>query len=355
MERRRFLLGLGGLGGLAAAGSVGMVVGNRGGGGGAAAASDTPTRTTKKLEVRDLLEQTDVSGTVGYGNSRDLSIGAHGTVTALPAVGTVVDRGGQLAEVDGAPVVLFLGERPAWRALPPAPPTADGADVQQLEANLIALGYGKASVLGPNTTWSDATTAAVKKWQKKLGVDETGTIDLGRIVFEPAAVRIAKHVAEVGAAAGGPLLQVTDNTRSVHIDLAASRQAAVHVGDKVQVVLPSGSTTEATVQSIGTVAAAAQNGSSPTLPVEMALTDPNAAGDLDQAPVTVKVTTSSATGVLAAPVQALVALAEGGYAVELVTGATTTKLVAVTLGASAEGWVEVTGDVHAGDVVVIAP
>jgi hypothetical protein len=214
---------------------------------------------------------------------------------------------------------------------------------------------GKAGPLGPNTTWSDATTTAVKKWQKHLGVDQTGAIDLGRVVFEPTSIRIAQHVAEIGAAAGGPLLKVTDTTRSVHIDLSASRQSAVHVGDSVEVLLPSGATTGATVQTVGTVATAGANGGDPTLPVELALTDPSAAGDLDQAPVSVRITTSSASDVLSAPIQALVALAEGGYAVERVTGPATTKLVAVTLGPSAEGWVQVTGDVHSGDEVVVAP
>jgi hypothetical protein len=107
---------------------------------------------------------------------------------------------------------------------------------------------------------------------------------------------------------------------------------------------------------VGTVAQPGSGqDSSPTLPVEVSLSKPEDAGDLDQAPVTVHLTTSSAKGVLAAPVQALVALAEGGYAVEKVTGATTTHLVAVKLGASADGWVQVTGDVHAGDQVVVAP
>ena len=151
------------------------------------------------------------------------------------------------------------------------------------------------------------------------------------------------------------MLQVTDTTRSVHVDLPAARQADVHVGDGVQVVLPSGATTPATVQTVGTVAAAAAQGSSPTLPVELTLSDPGAGAGLDQAPVTVRVTTSTAKGVLAAPVEALLALAEGGYAVEVVTGAATSKLVGVTLGASANGWVQVTGAVQVGDKVVVAP
>ena len=56
---------------------------------------------------------------------------------------------------------------------------------------------------------------------------------------------------------------------------------------------------------------------------------------------------------LAVPVRALLALAEGGYAVERVT-ATGTELVPVELGAFADGYVQVTGTVAAGDTVVVA-
>jgi hypothetical protein len=353
MERRRLLIGLGSMAGLAMAGTVGALVGREGDGKDSTGSTTPAERATKKLEVRDLVEQDEASGTVGFGNSRQLALAVHGTVTALPAVGTIVDRGGELAEVAGQPVVLLFGERPAWRALPP-PPDNGGADVEQLEANLIALGVAKAGALGPNWTWSDATTTAVKRWQKKIGVAETGAIDLGWIVFESGPVRITKHVAETGAQAGGPLLQVTDTARSVHLDLAAAKQAEVHVGDAVEVVLPSGATTGAKVASVGTAVQSEGQGD-PTLPVELTFDDPGAVGDLDEAPVTVKITTSSVKDVLTAPVESLLALSEGGYAVELVTGPTTTKLVGVTLGPSADGWVQVTGDVSEGDEVVVAP
>jgi hypothetical protein len=193
----------------------------------------------------------------------------------------------------------------------------------------------------------------VKRWQKALGLAQTGTLDPGQVVYEPGAVRVTKHLAEVGAQAGGPVLQVTSTSRVVHVDLDAAKQADVHVGDAVQVELPDERRTGAEVASIGTVSTS-QDGSS-TLPVELTLDDPSAGGDLDEVPVSVLVTTSSAAGVLAAPVQALLALAEGGYAVEKVTGSSTTKLVAVELGPSAGGWVQVTGAVHEGDVVVVAP
>ncbi|MCU1427655.1 MAG: peptidoglycan-binding protein, partial [Actinomycetia bacterium] len=84
------------------------------------------------------------------------------------------------------------------------------------------------------------------------------------------------------------------------------------------------------------------------------LTDEKAGVGLDAAPVTVKLTTKQASAVLAVPVGALLALAEGGYAVEKTTGVTTTTLVGVQTGVFAGGWVQVTGRLHEGDRVVTA-
>jgi multidrug efflux pump subunit AcrA (membrane-fusion protein) len=72
---------------------------------------------------------------------------------------------------------------------------------------------------------------------------------------------------------------------------------------------------------------------------------------LDEAPVDVRVATGVAKGVLAVPVSALLARAEGGYALELPDG----TLVPVETGSYADGWVEVEGDgIAAGTKVVTA-
>ena len=67
-------------------------------------------------------------------------------------------------------------------------------------------------------------------------------------------------------------------------------------------------------------------------------------------------TTSRADDVLAVPVGALLALAEGGYAVEVVAADGTTSLVGVKLGLASDetDLVEVRGDLHEGDTVVVA-
>jgi len=79
--------------------------------------------------------------------------------------------------------------------------------------------------------------------------------------------------------------------------------------------------------------------SSPKISVTIALDDPKAGANLDQAPVTVKLTKSTAKGVLRAG-KALLALAEGGYGVEVITDVGV-RLTKVAVGSFADGQVEV--------------
>jgi multidrug efflux pump subunit AcrA (membrane-fusion protein) len=93
--------------------------------------------------------------------------------------------------------------------------------------------------------------------------------------------------------------------------------------------------------------------------VLVALTDPKAAGRLDQAPVTVEITTGSVSNTLVVPVSALLAQPGGRYDVEQVTAGGHHRLVAVTPGMfdDASGLVQVTGTtlVPGDHVVVPAP
>jgi multidrug efflux pump subunit AcrA (membrane-fusion protein) len=78
-------------------------------------------------------------------------------------------------------------------------------------------------------------------------------------------------------------------------------------------------------------------------------------GDVERrhgSPVDVLVTIVEAEDVLTFPVEPVLALAEGGYAVEVREGATT-RLVGVELGTFAHGFVEITGDGVEGDEVVV--
>jgi hypothetical protein len=301
---------------------------------------------------RPLSKQTQVSGVLGYAGSYTVLGQAYGTVTWLPAVGQIVDQGQVLYQVDGAPVVLLYGSAPTWRALAPG---VTGADVAQLNHALVALGYLKAADVA--TAWDQfnwATRAGVKKLQKQLGVDQSGELSLGEVAFLPSAARVTALQAGLGAPAAGPLLQASSTRPTVSVALSVDLQSEVKAGDRVTITLPDGRTTPGTVTSVGTVATAPSNtqggpaganNSTPTVPLTIQPTDPNATGSLDQAPVLVAITTTTVQDALAVPVYALLALADGGYAVEVADADGARRLVPVTPGLfdDATGLVQVTG------------
>jgi peptidoglycan hydrolase-like protein with peptidoglycan-binding domain len=313
--------------------------------------------TTAEVTRRTLRAQEEVDGTLGYGDTRAVANRREGTITALPDEGAVVTRGEALYRVDGRPVPLLYGRLPAWRPLETG--VDDGPDVRQLEQNLVALGYDpdRAITVDNHFTW--ATRAAVRRFQEAAGLEETGTFQPGDAVWQPGPVRVGQLKAAVGDSArpGSALLEVTDTERQVLIDLDASRQPYVRAGDRVDLELPGGRTTTGRVASVGKVAAVGSGGAAedttPTVELVVALDDPKATGSLDQAPVDASITTEVREGVLAVPVNALLALAEGGYAVE-VERQGRRELVGVETGLFADGQVEVeSAGLKAGDRVVV--
>jgi multidrug efflux pump subunit AcrA (membrane-fusion protein) len=91
--------------------------------------------------------------------------------------------------------------------------------------------------------------------------------------------------------------------------------------------------------------------------VTVTLSDPRVAGTLDQAPVTVYITTGSAHDVLTVPVTALVAEASDAYAVEVVGPENTRRWVPVKVGSvfdDTDGRVQVTGALAPGQRVVVS-
>jgi peptidoglycan hydrolase-like protein with peptidoglycan-binding domain len=322
-----------------------------------AAAPAAPTATAT-VQRQDLNGQTKVEGTLGYAGSANVQSPLSGRITWLPTAGQLIRRGGTLLAVDNRPVQLFYGAKPAWRDLSVG--VDDGPDVRQLEQNLAALGYDPNHQMTVDNHYNWATKAAVKRWQKARGLDQTGTFTTAMpAVFLPWAARVKQLSASVGgsAAPGGPVYTVTSDRHQVTVDLDVSQQGYVKAGDRVEVVLPDGRRTKGRVSEVGRVAQTQGSGQeqTTTIPVTVRLDNPNAGGRLDQAPVEVYVTTESRKGVLAVPVGALLALTEGGYAVETVDAAGQHHLVAVRLGVFSGGMVEVSGaGLRAGTKVVTA-
>jgi peptidoglycan hydrolase-like protein with peptidoglycan-binding domain len=323
-----------------------------------AAAADGPTDAspppTAQVTRRDLVQTTSVSGTLGYGSTTAVKAsGSTGTVTGLAPVGSVVAPGQSLYEVDGRPTaIVMVGTRPMWRTLQEG--VDDGPDVQQLEQNLVTLGYADPAKVTVDDHFSAATASAVKALQALHGQDDTGRVDAGDIWFTTGPVRVAAHDVALGDPASGSILETTATTRQVHVDLDASQGLVVTPLEKVTVTLNDGREVDGLVASVGTTATTTTNGnaSTTTIPVDINLAEDGDAPD--DSPVTVAIATSTAKGVLAVPVKALLALAEGGYALQRVKSDGTTELVAVTPGSFAGGFVEITGDVAEGDTVVTA-
>jgi hypothetical protein len=182
-------------------------------------------------------------------------------------------------------------------------------------------------------------------------VDQIGKLDLGQVLFLPSAARVTAVSATLGGPASGLIMTATSTTRQVSVELDASQQSEVKAGDHVTITLPDNSTTPGVVASVSKVAttASGSNGSdgssTPMVTVHIRPTRPADTGRLDQAPVQVAITTATVHQVLVVPVNALLALAGGGYAVEVVNADGTHHLVSVSPGLfdDAAELVQVTG------------
>ncbi|MEO3929736.1 peptidoglycan-binding protein [Micromonosporaceae bacterium B7E4] len=337
----------------ALAGAAGILVTN-----GRAQDNDGRTETavstgTAEVRTADVSARTHVNGTLGYAGTYQVIAPGPGVLTRLPAAGQTIRRGRIVYEVDGKPVVLMYGSRPAWRTLDIG--IADGPDVQQLETNLKALGHGDGMTVDRH--FSLATHYALRRWQRAAGLTMTGSIPLGRIVFMPDAIRIAGHHLVPGTRMqpGTPVLRGTSDRPAVTMTLSPQQLPSAKVGDPVLVTLPDGATRAGKITQIGAVAvppSGSDNGANsaggdtspePTVPVTVRM--PQAvSGFLDQARVQVAITVEARRGVLTVPVTALNAVAGGQYEVVVVDGGTGRRVpVRTGLFDETAGLVEVSG------------
>jgi hypothetical protein len=149
------------------------------------------------------------------------------------------------------------------------------------------------------------------------------------------------------------VLAATSEQHVVTIPLSTAQESEVAVGDAVTVTLPDNASTPGIVSAVGTVASG--TASNATIQVTVTLAHPSVAGILDQAPVTVYISTASVSNALAVPVGALISQSSGGYAVEVTGAGNTRRLVPVTVGIFDDnsGLVQVTGALALGEHVVV--
>jgi hypothetical protein len=205
-------------------------------------------------------------------------------------------------------------------------------------------------------TWWPWGTPAARRSPRGISFPP-GSLPLGQVVFEPEALRVSQVSGSLGGPASGPVLAATSDRHVMTIPLDASQQSEVKAGDSVTVTLPDGTTTPGVVAAVGTVAATSRSGTNATttIPVYVTLVRPSAAGSLDQAPVTVNITTATVRNVLVVPVTALLAQAPSGYDVEVAGAGNTRRWVPVTPGIfdDTDGLVQVTGALTPGQRVVV--
>jgi hypothetical protein len=361
-RRRQALAGVGVLAGVVTA----VIVARGGGGEDGGSASAT---TTVPAEVRDLVVTDEYEGELGFGESEAVTAGRSGVVTGVAPVGTTVDQGDVLFDLDLQPTVLLHGDVPAFRDL--SVDADPGADITQLEQALVDLGFGDGVTVDDKFTGT--TADAVEAWEEALGrSDPDGVVTLGDVVFAPADLRIAEVTADTGtqAQSGADVVQVTATTKVVTLSLTVDQVANVEAGTPVTVTLPDGTEATGKITDVATEPSSDSGdgadgggdgggeGGDETYPVTVALDDPAAAGAFESGTVDASVERSRTEDATAVPVIALLALREGGYAVQVVDDSQPEgyRLVPVEVGTVADEWAQVSGDgIEAGvDVVVPA-
>ncbi len=124
--------------------------------------------------------------------------------------------------VAGVPVRVVRGSVPFYR---PLAAEDRGPDVKQLEDALVAMGF-----LDEADSWFGwSTTVAVQRWQKQLGIPQTGRVELGELVAVPslpAAVALGEAIVTGGVLAGGEesvLAAVGERTFAVELSEEQAR------------------------------------------------------------------------------------------------------------------------------------
>ncbi|WP_049560153.1 peptidoglycan-binding protein [Nonomuraea sp. SBT364] len=305
-----------------------------------AAALPPATVQIAKETLEDTLE---ADGELGYGPATTAVNRKPGTITWLPDSGDTITRGRSLYRVDNDPVVLMYGSTPAYRDLKDG---VEGRDVENLERNLSKLGYDGFTV---DDEYTYATAVAVMEWQEDRGLEETGVVELGRVVFADGKVRVDTLDAQVGqpTSPGQKVLSYTGTTKVVTVRLDAEDQRLAKEKSKVSVTLPDDRTARGKVTEVATIIVPGEGNEEPETKIEALVAldakDRKKANGLDNAAVDVTFTADKREDVLTVPIASLVALREGGFGVEVVEG-TTTRYVAVKTGLFSGGRVEIEGE-----------
>lgn len=307
-------------------------------------------RDTEVVEVRDLSLDVEAAGTIEYADPVTVvhrTEGfATGVVTWVPEIDDVIAVGDELYRVDDEPVVLMVGAEPFNRALEDG--VDDGADVEVLEQNLVAMGYDPEGTMTVDETFTSATAAVVEAWQEDLGVEVTGEVLLGDVIVLPHEVRVAGVAADVRSSVGdrSEVIHITSADRVVEFTVPATDIATIAIGDEVVVELADRTEVAATIVTTEPAADGAV--------LATAITAGQALDGQPGSSVDVVWSSESVDGALSVLASAITRVEGMGHALEVVDGSAT-RYVPVEVGIVDGQHAEVTGDGLQPGMTVISP
>ena len=272
--------------------------------------------------------------------------------------------------------ILLFGQIPAWREIKMG--ITPGLDIKQLKHNLAMLGYGSESTTNESSEiFTSLTKESIKKMQVDLGLNSTGTLSLGDIVFLPgkSTVQYNSNFPSIGTVVSPnsvviSLLPIEEESLSnktltpqsfkslqkVSTTIPVVNKELIQIDSQVKIELPNELEVYGSVSDIGKIAIIPQGNQSgdPYLEVSITIKGDKSFPEWTGANVTVYVTREIASAVMAVPVTSLVSLLGGGYGLEVVTN-NTTQLVPVEVGMYSDGWVEVRSEYLKTGVKVMNP
>ncbi len=277
-----------------------------------------------------------------------------GLVTNLAEIGSEVEAGTVLYRLDDVDVAAIPQDDPVAEMM-----VSDTFTNLELERALSDNGFDPDGEMTVDGSITDTTVDAVERWQQAVGLPVTGATDPGYYAVVPDDHVVESHLVQSGdSVVTGPIMTTAVSRLSVEVVVDVADADEFETGDSVTIELADDTTVDGVVGDVGAVVPGSnpQEASTVTITIDIVL-NAEAGGDessLVEGPVTVVSIGDSVVDATVVPTRSLVALAEGGFAVEKLDGDGNTQLTGVTLGVFGDGVVEVTdGDLEPGDQVVV--
>jgi hypothetical protein len=232
--------------------------------------------------------------------------------------------------------------------------TADAVAAAE-EALALAKERRKQLQRAPDTSAEQAAVDQAREaWERAWADSEAGALDGLKahhaVMAGALPLRVHEVLAELGEPAAGAVATWTTPVLYAYADLTETQEGLVDVGREVTVTLPDRTALAGTVAEVRGRTADDVTGAPIPARLRVELADQEAAAAAGAAAATLTIVDDTVADTLVIPVSALVALAEGGYAVERPDG----TLVPVTVGLIAGGQAQVDGpELVEGEAVVL--